>query len=182
MHDVFHSSLLRIHIPNDDRLFPGRMDTQLGDSPDAEDEWTVNSIKSHSGSGENSIFEILWKSRDVTWMPYYQIRHLQALDTYLELMGIDSASKLVAGKGNPPRGDPQVSLGAMSLIPPLLSPPQPLYPLTSVSLLSYTFPPPVSSQFLDINPAFLPPDPYLFPHLNSASHHVICFTIMSNGI
>ena len=27
VHDVFHSSLLRIHVPNDDRLFPGRMDT-----------------------------------------------------------------------------------------------------------------------------------------------------------
>ena len=49
MHDVFHSSLLRIHVPNDDRLFPGRMDTQLGDSPDAKDEWAINLIKSHSG-------------------------------------------------------------------------------------------------------------------------------------
>ena len=29
VHDVFHSSLLRIHIPNDNRLFPGCMDTQL---------------------------------------------------------------------------------------------------------------------------------------------------------
>lgn len=44
VHDVFHSSLLRIHTPNDDRLFPGRMDTQLGESPDAEDEWAVDVI------------------------------------------------------------------------------------------------------------------------------------------
>jgi hypothetical protein len=29
VHDVFHSSLLREHIPNDDRLFPGRMDNSL---------------------------------------------------------------------------------------------------------------------------------------------------------
>ena len=34
VHDVFHSSLLRIHVPNDDHLFPGQMDTQLGDEPD----------------------------------------------------------------------------------------------------------------------------------------------------
>jgi hypothetical protein len=26
VHDMFHSSLLRIHVPNDDRQFPGRLD------------------------------------------------------------------------------------------------------------------------------------------------------------
>ena len=56
-------------------------------------------------------------------MPFYQIRHLQALETYLELMGVDSASKLVAGKGNPLQEDPQVFLGALSLSPSFLSPP-----------------------------------------------------------
>jgi hypothetical protein len=87
----------------------------------------------------------------VTWMLYYQIRHLQALDAYLELMGVDDASKLVAGKGKPPQEDPQVFLGAMSLGP---TPP----PKTRHLLLSY----PVSSHihirtplfsvyFLDIN-------------------------------
>lgn len=34
IHDVFHSSLLRIHVPNDDRLFPGRMETQIADFED----------------------------------------------------------------------------------------------------------------------------------------------------
>jgi len=29
IHDVFHSSLLRIHVPNDDRLFPRRLDEQI---------------------------------------------------------------------------------------------------------------------------------------------------------
>ena len=29
VHDIFHSSLLRIHIPNDDCLFPGRTDAQI---------------------------------------------------------------------------------------------------------------------------------------------------------
>ena len=45
VHDTFHSSLLRIHVPNDDRLFPGRMDTQFRASPDTEDEWAVDTIK-----------------------------------------------------------------------------------------------------------------------------------------
>ena len=48
LHDVFHSSLLRIHVPNDDRLFPGWMDTQIGDGPNTEDEWAVDRIKSHA--------------------------------------------------------------------------------------------------------------------------------------
>jgi hypothetical protein len=74
------------------------------------------------------VFEILWKSGDVTWMPLYQIRHLQALETYLELMGINDASKLPAGKGNPPQEDPQVFLGAMVLSYSPSLPPTPVSP------------------------------------------------------
>ena len=127
------------------------MDTQLGASPDTEDEWAIDTIKSHTGTGENTVFEILWKSGDVTWMPFYQIRHLQALDTYLELMGIDSASKLVTGKGKPPQEDPQVFLGALSFSSSFLSPPRPLLPLILISSLSYNHTSFFSSQFLDIN-------------------------------
>ena len=104
------------------------MDTQLGDGPDAEDEWAVDVIRSHAGSSENSIFEVLWKSSDVTWMPYYQIRHLQALETYLELMGVTNASQLITGKGNPPQDDPQIRLGGMSLCPPFSPSPRLLSP------------------------------------------------------
>ena len=68
IHDVYHLSLLRIHLPNDDRLFPGRMDTQIGNGPGTNDEWAVQRIRSHAGSGEDAIFEILWKSGDVTWL------------------------------------------------------------------------------------------------------------------
>jgi hypothetical protein len=31
VHPVFHASLLRIHVPNDDRLLPGRLGTQATD-------------------------------------------------------------------------------------------------------------------------------------------------------
>ena len=113
IHDVFHSSLLRIHMPNDDRLFPGRMDTQLGVSPEADDEWAVDLIRNHAGSGEDSTFEILWKSGDITWMPYFQIKQLPALETYLELLGINEIANLPEGKGNPPREDPQVFVGSI---------------------------------------------------------------------
>jgi hypothetical protein len=98
VHDVFHSSLLRIHVPNDDRLFPGRMDTQLAGEDDG-DEWAVDRILSHHGSGTEATFEILWKSGDVTWLPYYQITHLQALTDYLELLKVRKIAKLPKGLG-----------------------------------------------------------------------------------
>jgi hypothetical protein len=115
VHDVFHSSLLRIHVPNDDRLFPGRMDTQL-DGTDMDDEWAVDRILSHTGARKEAVFEIKWKSGDVTWLPHYQITHLNALTEYLDLLGCNQIEKLPNGAGQPPQGDPQLFLGAVSLI------------------------------------------------------------------
>ena len=117
MHDVFHSSLLRIHVPNDDRLFPGRMDTQLEGSGD-DGEWAVDRILSHHGSSTYASFEILWKSGDATWLPYYQITHLQALTDYLELLKVEKIVKLPKGSGRPPQDNPQVYVGhIMATVP-----------------------------------------------------------------
>ena len=110
VHDVFHSALLRIHVPNNDRLFPGRMDTQLTGAVDG-DEWAVERILSHHGARTEASFKILWKSGDVTWLPYYQITHLQALTDYLELLGVRKIIKLPKGTGWPPQDDPQVFVG-----------------------------------------------------------------------
>ena len=110
VHDVFHSSLLQIHVPNDDRLFPGRMDTQVALTEDDE-EWAVDRIRSHHGSRTDASFEIVWKSGDVTWLPYYQITHLQALTDYLELLGVKKIAKLPQGSRRPPQDDLKYSLG-----------------------------------------------------------------------
>lgn len=177
VHDVFHSSLLRIHVPNDDRLFPGRMDTQIGESPDIEDEWAVEMIRSHAGTGENSHFEIVWKSGDVTWMPFYQIRHLQALEIYLDLIGVDSASKLPAGKGKPPQDDPQVFLGGMSLNSPPYPPTSPSSPHLQVSVSNATSTAPFTLQFLDINTFFV----VLEPPFNFSEYYPL-HNIMLDGI
>ena len=103
------------------------MDTQIGNDPESEDEWAIDVIRSHTGSGEDTIFEILWKSGDVMWLPpplpLYQIRHLQALEAYLELMGVNNASALPIGTGKPPQEDPQVFLGAMTIGPPFSNSP-----------------------------------------------------------
>jgi hypothetical protein len=154
VHNVFHSSLLRIHIPNDDRLFPGRMDTQIGDGPGTEDEWAVDKVRTHAGSGKDSIFEIIWKSGDITWMPYYQIGHLQALETYLELLGADNISKLITGKGKPPQEDPQVFLGALSIKSPLPAPFQDSLPTTQIPSPTNSLTFPLTTHFLDLNDLF----------------------------
>ena len=104
-----------MHIANDDWLFPGWMDTQVGLPPDAKGEWAVDKILSHSGSKTNSTFEIKWKTGDVTWLPYYQITHLQALTDYLELLGKSRISKLPQWAGHPPWNDPQMFIGAVSV-------------------------------------------------------------------
>nr|GAT47604.1 gag-pol polyprotein [Mycena chlorophos] len=47
-HPAFHASLLRIHIPNDDRRFPGRQISQFtGIGDEDEHEWAVDRILSH---------------------------------------------------------------------------------------------------------------------------------------
>ena len=112
VHDVYHSSLLRVHVPNDDRLFPGRMDTQLGLDED-DKEWAVDRILSHHSSGMDATFEILWKSGDITWLPYYQITHLQALTDYMGLLGVMKIARLPKGQGRPPQDDPQVFVGSV---------------------------------------------------------------------
>ena len=113
VHNVYHSSLLRVHVPNDNRLFPGRLDTQLGLDEDDE-EWAVNRILSHNGSGTDATFEILWKSGDVTWLPYYQVTHLQALTDYLGLLGVTKVARLPKGRGQPPLDDPQVFVASIT--------------------------------------------------------------------
>ncbi|CAA7270581.1 unnamed protein product [Cyclocybe aegerita] len=108
VHNVFHASLLRIHVPNDDRLFPGRQVTQIVPGTDLEREWAVDKILSHSGSWNDSSFEVQWKAGDITWLPFGQIEHLNALKDYLDLLGVDSISNLPPGSGQPPQDYPQI--------------------------------------------------------------------------
>ena len=94
IHDVFHSSLLRIHIPNDDQLFPGRLDEQIPELGGTAREWTVDKILSHQGSHSDAKFEVLWTSGDKTWLPYGEIAHLRALTDYFEILGVNNITQL----------------------------------------------------------------------------------------
>ena len=94
------------------------MDTQVVGEDTLDNEWAVDRIKSHSGAKTDAVFEILWKSGDATWLPYYQITHLQALTDYLELIGVSQIAKLPSGHGQPPLDDPQLFLGSITLCQP----------------------------------------------------------------
>lgn len=116
IHDVFHASLLRIHVPNDDRLFPGRLESQLGIDPDTrtESEWAVDKILGHTGTCTAATFQVQWKAGDVTWLPYDKIMDLTCLPEYLHLLGVDNVANLPAGHAQPPSGDPQIFLGSIT--------------------------------------------------------------------
>ncbi|KAJ8469437.1 hypothetical protein ONZ45_g16890 [Pleurotus djamor] len=102
IHNGFHSSILRIHIPNDDRLFPGRLNDELFEINDDDLEWAADEIVSHAGKGSTAIFELKWKSGDITWLPYHQISQLHAMQAYLDLFGILDIKDLPRGTGSPP--------------------------------------------------------------------------------
>ncbi|EJD39246.1 hypothetical protein AURDEDRAFT_33620, partial [Auricularia subglabra TFB-10046 SS5] len=67
IHPMFHTSLLRIHVPNDDRRFPGRLAAQAFNlSEEPMDEWDVREIAAHTGTGKDAIFKVVWKAGDHT--------------------------------------------------------------------------------------------------------------------
>ena len=92
VHNTFHASLLQVHVPNDDWLFPGQLDTQLGNADSTKGEWAVDKIPGHAGLMGDAVFEICWQSGDTIWLPYYQISHLAALQQYLDVLGIKKNS------------------------------------------------------------------------------------------
>ena len=103
-----HSLLLCIHVPNNDRLFPGRQEIQVADFGESEPEWQVECILSHIGSGPGATFELRWTSGDVTWMSYDHITHLTALTEYLDLLDVKQIDNLLRGTGSPPSNDLQI--------------------------------------------------------------------------
>ena len=115
VHDTFHASYLRMHQANDDRLFPGRLHSQVRLSDEAEGEWSIDKIVSHIGKGELANFEVKWCTGDVIWVPYETIAALPAMTNYLDLQGASGIADLSAGKEMIPQKDPQMLLGEVSL-------------------------------------------------------------------
>jgi len=112
IHNIFHLSLLRIHILSDDRLFPGRRDNQLEDLGGTNCEWAVDKILWHWGSHSDADFEIKWTARDESWLPYHEVSHLRTLADYFEAIGVTGIENLGwMGDKDPLDDDLQVSFG-----------------------------------------------------------------------
>ena len=92
--NAFHASLLRPHLPNDDRQFPGRQYHQLPGFGEQPCEWAVDQILSHIGKGADAEFEVQWSTGDITWVPYKDVKHLQVLTEYCEALGITNICQL----------------------------------------------------------------------------------------
>ena len=105
IHPIFHSLLLRDHVPNDNRLFPGHQEMQVADFNESDDEWLVDRIQSHVGSGHTATFKVAWTSGDTSWLPFDQVEHLTALNEYLELLDVPKIEDLSRGDRALPEED-----------------------------------------------------------------------------
>ncbi|KAF8875585.1 hypothetical protein BD779DRAFT_1476020 [Infundibulicybe gibba] len=95
----------------------GREYSQIGGTETTDQEWTIDRIVGHEGSRESARFRVLWKSGDVTWLPYHQIRTTEALQAYFELIGVSNITDVPTGNLTLTKevSDPQVSLGHIDL-------------------------------------------------------------------
>lgn len=71
--------MLRVHVSNDNHLFPGHAENQVRLTGKVSGEWAIEQIIGHSGSKMDSLFQVKWKSRDITWLPYEKADHLDVL-------------------------------------------------------------------------------------------------------
>ena len=95
IHPKFHVSRLRLHYPNDDKIFPHRETLTAYDfAVDDKTEWLVDEISNHRWKGDVIEFEVQWDLGDTTWEPLNHVNKLMALDEYLALHGVKSVKQL----------------------------------------------------------------------------------------
>lgn len=105
-----------MHEPNDNCLFPGQLASQVTELEDQDNEWAIESIVLHHGTGTEASFQACWKSGDLTWVPYLSVKHLRALVEYLGAMGVASVESLPEGQTETEKeGNPQIFLGGIHL-------------------------------------------------------------------
>jgi len=95
LHDRFHRSKLRPYHANDDALFPHREAHMFYDfgTPD-DQEWLVEEILAHKWDRNQLSFQVHWNLGDTTWEPLEACKDLQALDEYLQLLGVEDIAGL----------------------------------------------------------------------------------------
>jgi hypothetical protein len=95
LHDRFHRSKLRPYHANDDALFPHREAHVFYDFGTPDDrEWLVDEIIDHKWDKGQLFFHIHWNMGDFTWESLQECKDLQALDGYLQLLGVRDPAAL----------------------------------------------------------------------------------------
>jgi hypothetical protein len=92
---TFHASLIKPHIPNDDKRFPHHYVLKHYDfGQEAKEEWFVDEIIAHQWQDASLELQVRWSLGDTTWEPLANCKQLEALDAYLELQGVISPKAL----------------------------------------------------------------------------------------
>ena len=90
LHDQFHWSRLQPHHANDNMLFPHREANMFYDFRTLDDqEWLVEEILAHKWDKKKLAFQVHWNMGDTTWETLHICKDLQALDAYLQLIGVE---------------------------------------------------------------------------------------------
>ena len=87
---TFHTNLVRPYVQNNDILFPKREAKSYYDfGNNSEQEWFVDKILAHKWTDNNLELQVKWTLGDITWEPIDSCKKSEALDTYLELRGVN---------------------------------------------------------------------------------------------
>jgi hypothetical protein len=92
---TFHASLIKLHIPNVNKRFPHCDVLKHYDfGKEAKEEWFVNEIIGYRWHEASLEVQVRWSLGDATWEPLANCKQLEALDSYLELRGVNSPKAL----------------------------------------------------------------------------------------
>ena len=95
VHPTFNVSLLKRHEPNNDLLFPAREVKRFYDfGMPLDQEWQVDEIVGHRWEEGELQFLVHWTAGEHTWEAVSVCEELQAMDEYLQLLGISTIAQL----------------------------------------------------------------------------------------
>ncbi|EIW74683.1 hypothetical protein CONPUDRAFT_30657, partial [Coniophora puteana RWD-64-598 SS2] len=88
IHPTFHVSQLKMHIPNDDALFPGRSRAEPEPiiTESGSQEWFIDKILDRRKCGRGWQYKVRWKDEDARadrWLPGSEVEDCEALDHFL---------------------------------------------------------------------------------------------------